>query len=149
MPGRVATLATWSTARSDTARSNSSSEAYTTPGTRMPSTYPTGISHTNGSSLRGSTGLSSLVHVGGARPRHVPGPRQADLGRAGAGPVGVEPEPRQPGPDLGAAVAPAPRQGQDARDQGRRGHGLGLQLEDRLAARAAAGGLLVLAGGTA
>src|SRR5829696_8142072 len=54
MPGRVATFATCSTARSSTALANSSSEANTTPGTRMPSTYPTGTSQTDGSRRRGS-----------------------------------------------------------------------------------------------
>ena len=54
MPGRVATFATWSTARSWTALAMRSSEANTTPGTRIPSTVPTGIRHTNGSTRSGS-----------------------------------------------------------------------------------------------
>src|SRR5687768_16124456 len=52
IPGRVATSATCSTARSSTALLNRLSEAKTRPGTRMPSTYPCGISHRKSSSRR-------------------------------------------------------------------------------------------------
>jgi HSP20 family protein len=82
------------------------------------------------------------------RPCHIAAAGQPDLGGAGAGPIGVEPEPGQPGSDLEAADAPAPRQGIGARHERRRGHGLGLQHKDRLAAIASAGDPLVLAGDT-
>src|SRR6266540_2417408 len=63
MPGSVATFATWSTARSSTALCMRSSEANTTPGTRIPSTVPTGIRHTNGSTRSGSIEPSLHVEV--------------------------------------------------------------------------------------
>src|SRR5215211_9315689 len=86
MPGRVATFATCSTARSSTALANSSSEANTIPGTRMPSTYPTGISHTDGSTRRGS---DIEVHLDQPPARRVgldPEPVVGD--RLHEGPVG-------------------------------------------------------------
>src|SRR6266542_1619029 len=55
MPGNVATFATCWTARSWMARSMSSSEANTMPGTRIPSTEPTGIRQTYGSIWSAST----------------------------------------------------------------------------------------------
>src|SRR6266702_2756015 len=83
MPGSVATFATWSTARSATALPMRSSEANTIPGTRIPSTVPTGIRHTNGSTRSGSiaapesrrpgsgagqSGVGSVAQVEGAAP---------------------------------------------------------------------------------
>ncbi len=49
IPGSVATFATCRIARSSTARAISASVPNTTPGTRIPSTVPTGTRHENAS----------------------------------------------------------------------------------------------------
>src|SRR5688572_15932549 len=63
MPGRVATFATCSTARSSTAFSISSFVANTMPGTRMPGTAPSGISQVKSSIRSTSIVLASHVEV--------------------------------------------------------------------------------------
>src|SRR6266542_652967 len=119
MPGRVATFATCSRARSSRALRMRSSEANTTPGTRIPGTVPVGIRHTNSSTRSGSRApappppASDIEeHAGLPAPLHLPqgelvvrrglqlqrtgcGVSIAPLdgGHEGGGPVELDPDP--------------------------------------------------------
>src|SRR6266568_2150873 len=89
MPGSVATLATCSTARSSTAFSISDWEANTTPGTRIPSTLPMGIRHSNSPILSTSTSRSHVEEHGRFPPHRRFAHRELVIGsRLQLGPVG-------------------------------------------------------------
>src|SRR6266516_2842316 len=82
------------------------------------------------------------------RAGHVAGPGQPDLDCARTRLIGIHPEVGQPRSHLGAAIAPAARKRQDTGDERRRGDGLRLQQQDRVAAELARR-LLIAAGGAA